>query len=156
MSSRQRIVLLLVAAVVLIGGIAIASSSGGDDDEPASTETTAATPTETTEREPAETGEEPEPEPEAPPQPRVETIKMRDHAPVGDAPRLKYEHGDTIRLRFVSNVADEVHIHGFDRYVQVPARRPTTERFEADLEGIFEVEAHESGELLAELEVRPK
>jgi len=150
-SARQRIVLLVIAAVVLVGGIALASSAG-DDDEPETT----AQPAETApgETPPAET--EAQEEPPAPPPSRVETIRMRNRAPVGEPRRLRFDRGETIRLRFVSDVAEEVHIHGFDRYVQVPAGRPRTARFKADIEGIFEVESHGSGELLAELEISPR
>ena len=49
----------------------------------------------------------------------------------------------------------EIHVHGYDRELAVPAGRTRTLTFEADLEGIFEVEDHHTGELLAELEVRP-
>ena len=140
---RQRIVLLLLAAVALAGGIALASSSGGDDREQAGTTTSAPTPT--------------EPDQATPAPPRVETIRMRGRAPVGDPRTLRYERGDTIRLRFTSDVAEEVHVHGFERYVDVPAGGAAkTVRFRASLEGIFEVEAHGSGELLARLEVRPR
>ena len=82
---------------------------------------------------------------------------MKGRAPVGDPQTFEYEKGDTIRLRFISDVAEEIHVHGFDEYVQVPGGgTPKTARFKADLEGIFEVEAHSSGEILAELEIRPK
>ena len=155
MTSRQRIVLLAIAAVVLVGGILLASSSG-EEDEPSGGETTAAqtTPAGTAGEEPATGGQQAEEE--APPPPRVETIRMRGRAPVGEPQTLSFERGETIRLRFVSDVAEEVHIHGFDRYVQVPAGGTETARFEASLEGIFEVESHGSGELLAKLEIQPR
>jgi FtsP/CotA-like multicopper oxidase with cupredoxin domain len=148
-TGRQRIVLLAIAAVVLVGGILLASSSGDDGGEEQTLEKPEVAETTTFEA-------EAEPAPAAP-APRVETIRMRGRAPVGEPQTLRYERGDTIRLRFTSDVAEEVHIHGFDEYVQVPAGgRAKTARFAADLEGIFEVESHGSGELLAELEIRPK
>lgn len=151
MAPRQRIVLLVIAAVVLVGGIALASSSGGDEEE--ATETTAqqtvpadAEPTAQT----TTAGERPEP-----PQPRIETIRIRDGQAAGGEQELRYERGDTIALRFVSDAPGEVHIHGFDRYVEVGGG-PKVTRLEADLEGIFEVEEHGSGAILAKLEIRPK
>ena len=152
MSPRQRVVLLLVAAVILVGGIALASSTGGDD-EPGS-DAGATTPAQT---EPAgDAGTQTAPAEEQPkPAPRVETIRIRGGKPVGAQQELEYESGDTIRLRFVSDAPGEVHIHGFDRYVQV-GTRPETTRFRASLEGIFEVEEHGTGEILATLEIRPK
>lgn len=144
MEPRQRLVLLVIAAVVLVGGIALAASSG--DDEDGGTQTTAQ---QTTAR---QTTEEERPEP---PKPRVDTIRIRDGAPAGGQKELRYERGDTIALRFVSDAPGEVHIHGFDRYVDVGTSAKVT-RFKADLEGIFEVEEHGSGEILATLEIRPK
>jgi hypothetical protein len=152
MAPRQRIVLLVIAAVVLVGGIALAASSGGDDD---GGETSASTqPAAETQAPAGETGAQEE-EPAPPPKPRVETIRIQGGAPAGGVQDLRYESGDTIRLRFVSDAPGEVHIHGFDRYVQV-GTSPKTTSFKADLEGIFEVEEHGSGEILAKLQIRPQ
>ena len=150
MTPRQRIVLLLIAAVILAGGIALAASTGGDD-EPGSTAQTT-TPAQT---EPDGGGTTTQVEEPKPPPPRVDTIRIRGGKPAGGEKTLEYESGDTIRLRFVSDAPGEVHIHGFDRYVQV-GTSPRTTRFKANLEGIFEVEEHGSGEILAMLEIRPK
>lgn len=150
-TGRQRIVLLAIAAAILVGGLVLASS-GGDDSETgsAATATTAAPPP--AEAEPGETQQAPPPKPK----PRVDRIRIRGRAPVGDPQTLRYERGDTIRLAFSSDVAEEVHIHGFDRYVDVPAGGTESVRFAAALEGVFEVESHGSGELLAKLEIRPR
>jgi hypothetical protein len=158
-SSGQRIAILLVAVVVLIGGFVLAGSAGDDDDSDRETQT-AAQPAQTDSGATTGTGEEATEAPAtteaAPPPPRVENIQMRGRAPVGEPKTLEYESGDTIRLRFNSDVAEEVHIHGYDKYVQVPADGTARTRFKANLEGIFEVESHGSGELLAKLEVQPK
>ena len=150
MTGRQRIVLLLIAAVILVAGILIAASSGGDDDEPRQADTTAVTP-------PGEEGPTTTTTTEAtkPPPPRVQTIGIRGGGPVGGERTFEYERGDTIVLRFVSDAPGEVHIHGFDRYVDI-GTRPQVTRFKANLEGIFEVEEHGSGEILAKLEIRPR
>ena len=154
MTPRQRIVLLAIAAVVLVAGIALAAGSGGDDEPEQGT----TPPVAETQAPDQATPATPETQTQqAPPPPRVESIRMKGRAPVDEPKTFTYEKGDTIRLRFTSDVAEEVHIHGFDNYVQVPAgETPKTARFKADLEGIFEVEAHSSGEILAKLEIRPK
>jgi FtsP/CotA-like multicopper oxidase with cupredoxin domain len=148
-TSRQRIVLLAIAAVVLAGGIALAASSGGDDGGEQSAETTPAQ-TQAAETEPGETQRA------APPKPRVESIRIRGGRPVGGVKTLRYERGDTIRLRFVADAPGEVHVHGFDEEYPVGPGGPRVVRMKADLEGIFEIEDHGSGELLAKLEIRPK
>jgi hypothetical protein len=151
MGPRQRIVLLLIAAVVLVGGIALAASSGGDDEGDENAGTTPSAQTQPGGGETTEDGEARKPAPK----PRVDTIRIRGGKPVGGEKELKYERGDEIALRFVSDAVGEVHIHGFDKYVAV-GKNPRVTRFKANLEGIFEVEEHGSGEILAKLEIRPK
>ncbi|HEX8206406.1 MAG TPA: hypothetical protein VF587_10140 [Solirubrobacteraceae bacterium] len=149
MAPRQRIVLLIIAAVVLVGGIALAASSGGDDE---SSDSGGTTPAQT--QAGVQTTPEGEEQPAAP-KPRLETIRIRGGKPVGGAQTLKYDSGDTIALRFVSDAPGEAHVHGFDKEVEV-SREAQIIRFKANLEGIFEIEEHDTGELLAKLEVRPK
>ena len=150
MSSRQRIILLLVAAVVLVGGIALAASSSDDSSDGGNTQASAPEATGTGD----ETGgTEAKDKPEAA---AVTTIRIKGTKPVGGVKTLKYENGDTIALRFVADQPLEVHIHGFDRELALKAGEPVVTRFKANLEGIFEVEEHETEELVAKLEVRPK
>lgn len=156
MNPGQRIAVLALAAVVLVGGFLLARGSGDEGDDTA--QTTQAAPASTV-------GETAPNEPEHPaatapeetevPAPRVETIRLRDRAPVGEPRTIEFDSGETVRLRFVSDVAEEIHIHGYDRYVQVPGGGSARTRFEADAEGIFEIEAHSSGELLAKLQINP-
>ena len=147
MKPGQRIALLAVAAAILVGGLLVAQGAGDDDQGATSSPPTPAAAPDTAATAPATAPERPAP--------RVETIRIRDRAPVGDPPTLKFDSGDTVRLRFRSNVAEEVHIHGYDKYVDVPAAGTATARFKATAEGIFEVESHGSGELLAKLQIQP-
>ena len=158
MSSKQRIVILIVAVVVLAGGFVLARGSGDDEDRDQAAQTTqpapASTVGETAPEEPANPAAT-APETTEKPAPRVETIRIRDEGPVGEPKTLAFESGETVRLRFVSNVAEEVHIHGYDKSVDVRSDSAATTRFKADAEGIFEIEAHSTGELLAKLQVSP-
>jgi FtsP/CotA-like multicopper oxidase with cupredoxin domain len=160
-NTGQRIAILVAAVVVLAGGFVLAQ---GSDDDGGSEQTL--TPAETAARQttdptggaeaPAETTETTETATtEAPPPPRVDTVRIRGGRPSGEARTLKWESGDTIRLRFTSDQAAEVHIHGYDKTVNVPAGGSARTRFKADAEGIFEIEEHHTGALLAKLEVRP-
>jgi hypothetical protein len=151
-NSGQRIAFLLVAVVILVGAVVLAQ---GSDDEGGAEQTR--TPAErTTPAEVTGGAEAPATTTEAaPPPPRVETVRIRDNQPVGEPRTLRFDDGETIRLRFVSNVAAEVHVHGFDKYVNVPAGGSARTRFKASAQGIFEVEDHSTGALLAKLEVRP-
>jgi cytoskeletal protein RodZ len=91
-------------------------------------------------------------QPAAPP---VPTISVVDGRPQGGVRRLSFEKGERIRFRVRSNAADEVHVHGYDVTKAVPAGGSALLSFEATIEGRFEVELHEAGSQLAELEVTP-
>jgi heme/copper-type cytochrome/quinol oxidase subunit 2 len=80
---------------------------------------------------------------------------VRDGEPVGGVKRLEYERGERVRFSVKSDVADEVHVHGFDVTRDVPANRSVRFAFPADIEGVFEVELHDAHIKIAELRVRP-
>ena len=54
-----------------------------------------------------------------------------------------------------SDAADEIHVHGYDIYEDVPAGGRARVRFKADAAGIFEIEMHGSGQQIASLRVNP-
>jgi hypothetical protein len=160
-SAGQRIGILVAAILVLAGAFVLARGSddeGGSESARTAGEQTTASPadegTVTSEGTGGATAPPAETQP-AEAAPRVETIRMRGRAPVGEPKTITFDSGDTVRLRFVSDVAEEVHIHGYDRYVNVPAGGSARTRFKANAEGIFEIESHGSGELLAKLQVQP-
>lgn len=68
--------------------------------------------------------------------------------------RVKVSKGSRVRLLITSDTADEVHVHGYDIEQKLPAGAQTTVAFVADEVGLFEVETHESGLQLVQLEVR--
>jgi hypothetical protein len=68
--------------------------------------------------------------------------------------REKVAKGSEIRLIVTSDVDDEVHVHGFDVEKELSAGQPTTLELTADQTGLFEVETHESGLQLLQLEVK--
>ncbi|MGI8595836.1 MAG: hypothetical protein ACR2LY_00925 [Thermoleophilaceae bacterium] len=84
-----------------------------------------------------------------------EMIRVAGGAPAGEPKTVSVESGDTVRLAFRSDAAGVVHIHGYDRYVDLKAGRTVRTRFPAAIEGIFEIEEHGSGALLGKLRVEP-
>jgi len=141
--------LLVVALAVAVLGVAFVVFQGAADEE----DTTATAPSTPA----AETTTQPraEPEPDRPPPPRVERIRLRGGQPAGEVRTLTFASGDMVRLRFSSDQAAEIHIHGYDRYVNVPAGGSASTRFRASAEGVFEIESHDTGALLARLRVEP-
>ncbi len=165
MSTRSRILLVLATVLVLAGGFVLASGSADDDTagvrEDATTtqeadapQATTGTRTEAQEDQAQEvrTQEEAAPEPAAP---RIPTLVVEDGRPRGEPRSLTFTKGERVRFRVRSDVQEELHIHGYDRYVDVGPGRTTSVSFPASIEGIFEVELHGSGAQLASLRVEP-
>ena len=119
----------IAIAVVVILFVVL---SGGDDSD---TTTTAST---------ADTGSE-----------QIATIKVVDGEPVGGVQDLSFTEGDDIRFRVDSDVADEVHFHGYDIGMDVEAGGSVTFDVPATITGKFEVELEERVTQLAEITVNP-
>lgn len=86
---------------------------------------------------------------------KVPTVVIRDGEPVGGIKELEYDAGDEIRFEVVSDVADEVHVHGYDLMQNVAAGGTVSFDFPAEIEGIFEVELEGRKEQIAEIRVNP-
>jgi hypothetical protein len=123
--------------------------SGGDDDTGPST--TAARTTQTAATGPTTTTRTTT----RPARPKPKVITVRGGKPVGGVQRLEYERGDRIRFVVRSDVADEVHAHGYDVSKDVAAGGRVSFSFTADLEGVFEVELESLKEQIAEIRVSP-
>jgi hypothetical protein len=85
----------------------------------------------------------------------VPTIVIRNGEPVGGITELEYSAGEEVRFRVESNVADEVHVHGYDVMQDVPAGGSVEFDFPAEIEGIFEAELEGRKEQILELRVNP-
>jgi hypothetical protein len=146
MQHAKKGVALLFTLIAVAGLVACGDDS---DDET----TTGSTPTEAPASENgASKGDK---QPTGGDRPAVPTIIVRNGESVSGIVELEYDAGEQVRFRVNSIVADEVHVHGYDISQEVPAGRTVTLSFPADIEGIFEVELHESEEQIAELRVNP-
>jgi FtsP/CotA-like multicopper oxidase with cupredoxin domain len=68
--------------------------------------------------------------------------------------RVEVDRGTTVQLTVTSDTDDSLHVHGFDIEGDLPAGEPATFTFEADEDGLFEIETHGSHLLLTQLVVR--
>ena len=59
-----------------------------------------------------------------------------------------------VTIRVTSDVADEVHVHGYDKTFPVAANSRGETTFVANIPGVFEVEFEKSHKVLFTLEVR--
>lgn len=87
-------------------------------------------------------------------EPVTVTVSITDGTVTPKPSRVKIPLGSTVELQVTSDVDDEVHVHGFDVEEPLDAGRTTTIELTADQPGLYEVETHESGLQLLQLEVR--
>ncbi|HEY0537293.1 MAG TPA: hypothetical protein VGD53_02950 [Actinoallomurus sp.] len=67
--------------------------------------------------------------------------------------RVTVRRGRTVRIVVTSDAADEFHLHGYDRELELRPGVPGVMRFAADQPGVFEAELHRSGVSAFELRV---
>jgi hypothetical protein len=136
------------ATIALIVVLFIVLSGGDDAGEPATTAATTNTTTATTGGQQTRTAPKPS-------RPKPKTVRVRGGKPVGGVQRLEYEQGERVRFVVRSDVADEVHVHGYDISRDVEAGGSVRFGFPARLEGVFEIEIEQRKERIAELRVNP-
>jgi hypothetical protein len=71
----------------------------------------------------------------------------------GDTGRVPVAAGEHVTLVITSDVADEVHVHGYDLETELAPGKPAEIAFDATIPGVFEVELHEAGTQLLSLQV---
>lgn len=65
-----------------------------------------------------------------------------DHALQGGAETLRVEQGDQVEVRWTSDRAATLHLHGYDLELEVTPAAPARVRFEAHATGRFPVTLH--------------
>jgi hypothetical protein len=139
-AARIGVLIAVIAAAVVLFVVL----SGGDDDEgDRSAETTAAA-----------TATQAATIPTPP-----EAINVHDGKPVGGVRTLTYEKGEKVRLLVSADSSvEEVHVHGYEITEPTNKTEPIRLTFTADIDGLFEIEAHlaDGGDAqIAELRVNP-
>ena len=81
------------------------------------------------------------------------TVEVVGGAPVGGHQRVEVDLGSVVALMVTSDVAEEVHVHGYDILRAVSDGHPAHFAFTAEIPGVFEVEFEGSGRLLLQLEI---
>jgi FtsP/CotA-like multicopper oxidase with cupredoxin domain len=154
MSSGARIGIVLGTVVVIVLAFVLLSP-GGDDSKTASTglTTTAAPTTSTT---PAATGGTPATAEPTPAQPAFTTIRVENGKPAGGVKTITVNKGDRVRIEVSSpDTSDEIHLHGYDLKRDLKAGGRVRFSFDANVEGIFEIELESAGTQIGKLVVEP-
>jgi heme/copper-type cytochrome/quinol oxidase subunit 2 len=141
--AKQRVILLVLAAVAIVVAIIVIPSLS-DDKKSDTTKTTGGATT--------ATPGQPQPPKRKPAAP---VIVVRNGKPVGGVTRLEFNKGDTVKFTVKSDVADEIHVHGYDIKKDVPAGGQVTMSFKADADGIYEAELEKLGQQIIELRINP-
>jgi hypothetical protein len=133
--ARAGAALAVLALLVLV-------ACGGDDDSPTvgsgtpAPTTVAGAPAATT---PART---------------VLAATVRGGSVVEGGSRQRATLNEAVTIRVTSDVADEVHVHGYDKKFTVAAGQTGEVTFNANIPGVFEVEFEKSHKVLFTMEVR--
>jgi hypothetical protein len=98
---------------------------------------------------------DPEPADESPAEPTQRTVRLHYSAGQvsGDVGAVEVPVGTAVTLVVSGETADELHVHGYDRYLDVPAGSDASLTLVTDVPGVFDVELHELGVLLTQLRV---
>lgn len=81
---------------------------------------------------------------------------MAGGEPFDQIGKLTVKRGRRIRIEVTSSdTSDEVHLHGYDITRDLRPASPARFSFEADAEGIFEIELHGTHTQIGELTVEP-
>ena len=147
---------LAVAAITAATLIALFVVARQDDDESRAETTAAITRTEPPEAEPIEptTTAETETEPVGPEPVRL-VVNVRGGRPADGIVRAEAKKDDRILLVVRSDIADRVHVHGYNLVADVGPGRPSRMQFRATLTGRFEIELEDSHVQIAQLTVLP-
>ena len=145
MSTRARLGLLLGTVVVLVLAFVLLSPGGGDD-EPDTATTPAAEPVPTA-TVPAAT---------QPPAAEFDRIDVQAGKPQGGVRTITVQQGERARIQVSSqDTSDVVHVHGYDLTRDLKAGDSVRFAFDADAEGVFEIELEDAGTQIGELVVEP-
>jgi hypothetical protein len=163
MNPTFRRVALAAATLGLLLSLFLALRPDDEDETTAPTSPPAATTTEaatttapaTTEEPPPATTEVPPTTTTTAPTPAVVRIVVVGGQPEGGIRRASVRRGREVVVRVSSDVADHIHLHGYDLIADVAPGAPAEITFVADVPGRFEIELEDRGVPIADLQVRP-
>ena len=136
-----------VGAALAVLALLVSVACGGDDDSPTVTSDTPATTS-------APTTAGGSPATTAASVGTVVAVTVRGGSVVEGGSRQRATLNQSVTVRVTSDVADEVHVHGYNKTFQVAAGQRGEVTFVANIPGVFEVEFEKSHKLLFTLEVR--
>jgi len=80
-------------------------------------------------------------------------ITVRDGRVQGSVQTAKVRAGQTVKVSATLDTADSIHVHGYDKTIELTPNQTGSTTFVADVKGVFDIETHESELLVARLNV---
>lgn len=145
MAGRVALGLVVVAAAVVL--LIALKDEGGEEGASGGGNTAAQTGSESGGKDSRAGGEQAKP--------ALPTIVVKGGKPVGGVAELVFSAGDRIRFKVESDVADEIHLHGYELTKDIEAGGTAGFDFDATIEGVFEAELEDRGVEILELQVNP-
>ena len=134
------------ALALLAGALLLAGCGGGSKSSSQTTTAATTAPVRTVTAQPVTRPAEPKA--------TVITIRIKDGKPVGGITRVTVKKPQRVELVVHSDVADEVHVHGYDLHQDVEAGGTARIGFPATIQGVFEAELENRKLQILELTVR--
>ena len=141
--------IVLVAASTL-ASVALVGCGSNDSESASSTDTTTTETTTTTTETTTTTTTTTDAE-----KPTEVKVVVVNGAPQGGIVRATVKKDDQVVLVVTSDVADEIHLHGYDKAKDVTAGGTIRIPFKATIPGRFEAELESRGVQIAEISVEP-
>lgn len=135
---------------------ALALTACGDDDQTLDATSTTTTTVADDAEDPASTPEDTEPEPTTTETTVADGTVIDVDLTGGEVTgggRQSVDLGETVTIRVTSDVADHIHLHGYDVLADVGAGETAELTFDATIPGVFEVELEDSRIPLLDLEI---
>jgi hypothetical protein len=148
----------LAAAVLGLAVSVLVAACGDDGDEeatPTTAPTEAQTTTTTTTASTTNTATTTTTTTTQAPAPKTIRVTVVGGRPQGGIQRPSVDRNDKVVLVVRSDVADEIHLHGYDLSADAGPGKTARIAFTASVPGRFEVELENRGVQIADLEVRP-
>ena len=144
----MRRLLIGIAGLVVVVALFFVYRPSDEGESTAATTTTTTTSTPTAPREP------PPPPPGPPPAARV-AIVVRGGTPVGGIRSVTVAEGRRVLIVVNADVADELHLHGYNVMRDVEPGKPGRLAFRATIVGTVELELEQSDVPLARITTKP-
>lgn len=84
------------------------------------------------------------------------TLVVKNKKLVSGPAVIQVKEGDTVIIKITADVDEELHLHGYDKSVDLEANKEGELSFTADLTGRFEYELEQSKTAIGVLEVQPR